>query len=265
VTYGGRAFGAVLAALLMVAVVATSALRVARVEAQPARRGATLEALRLVPRVLHRQSVRGRSFRLLRWRVPLDRMALDLTEIDRRETMADALRRTRGTLAVNGAFFDERGATMGLAVAGGEVRGEVSPVIGGGVMVVRNGRASLHWSEGFSLPEGVEFAVQAKPVLVMGGQIVRLRRGVQPADRTALCIRDGGRTVDVYVARSTHPRARGGPTLRAFARALLDAGCDDALNLDGGRSTGAAWREGSRTVVLAARAVIHQLVIVRPR
>lgn len=239
---------------------------VPHVEAQRPR-GGMLEAIRLVPRVAHRQGTRGRSFRLLRWRVRLDRMQLDLAPIDRRETIADALRRTSSTLVVNGMFFDHVGATMGLAVAGGAVQGEgrISPVIGGGVLMVRDGRASLHWSEGFELPAGAEFAVQAKPVLVMDGEIAPLRSSVQPADRTALCIRNQGRVVDVYVARSAHPRARGGPTLRMLARTLVDAGCEAALNLDGGRSTGAAWREGRRTVVLAPRAQIHQLIVARPR
>jgi uncharacterized protein YigE (DUF2233 family) len=235
------------------------------VQAQPRGRRGGLEAIRLIPRVVHRTGLHGRQFRLLRWRVRLDRMALDLTEMAPRETISDALRRTRATLILNGGFFDTRGDSMGLAVAGGQLQREPSAEIGGGMLVVRDGRASIHFSQGFVLPPGTDFAVQAKPVLVMGSQIAPLRSGVQPADRTAVCVRDEGRILDFYVARSAHPRARGGPTLRSLARTLQEAGCESALNLDGGRSTGAAWREGRRTVVLAARTVIHQLIVARPR
>jgi uncharacterized protein YigE (DUF2233 family) len=226
---------------------------------------ASLDPLRLFPHVARLSGARGRSFRLLRWRLPLDRVAIELGRLGRAESLGSALRRTRAALIVNGGFFDSRGRPIGLAVSGGELQSEHSSQIRGGVLVVGGaGRASLHASDGFVLPAGTRFALQSQPRLVVGSRVVPIRGPVRPADRTALCIRAAGRVIDVYVARSRHPRARGGPTLAAFARALQRAGCEDALNLDGGRSTGAAWRENRRSLVLAARAPIHQLIVVRP-
>jgi hypothetical protein len=99
---------------------------------------------------------------------------------------------------------------------------------------------------------------------VVDSRTVDIRGEIRTADRTALCIRDAGRTLDVYVARSGHPRANGGPTLGLFARALQRAGCEQALNLDGGSSTGAAWREGRRRVALPPRGAMRQIIVVRP-
>lgn len=67
--------------------------------------------------------------------------------------------------------------------------------------------------------------------------------------------------MDVYVARVDPSRGRAGPTLYTFARELLAEGCRDALNLDGGPSTGVAWRapEGVRAL-LPRRGVRHALV-----
>jgi hypothetical protein len=88
-----------------------------------------------------------------------------------------------------------------------------------------------------------------------------MRDDGQRAERTALCLRDDGRTIDVVIAKSPE----GGPSLFALARYLARTGCDDALNLDGGPSTGAAWREGDSVRVEAPRGAIRHAVVVRRR
>jgi hypothetical protein len=86
----------------------------------------------------------------------------------------------------------------------------------------------------------------------------------QIAERTALCARDGGRELEVIVARGEHPGR--GPTLALLADMLVSRGCTSALNLDGGPSTGAAWRDASGTHTLAPRGSIrHAIAIWAPR
>ena len=82
------------------------------------------------------------------------------------------------------------------------------------------------------------------------------------ADRTALCLRDGGRTLDVVVARTNDAAGRDGPTLYRFARALARRGCQQALNLDGGPSTGVAWRDGEQVRFLPPRSPVRHAVAI---
>ena len=87
----------------------------------------------------------------------------------------------------------------------------------------------------------------------------------QRAERTALCIRDEGRTVDVVIAEPADGTR--GPSLYALGQFLAEKHrCDDALNLDGGPSTGVAYRTGdagSAPRVLPPRGPLRYAIIAR--
>jgi uncharacterized protein YigE (DUF2233 family) len=118
------------------------------------------------------------------------------------------------------------------------------PRIGGGIVAIAGDRATQLDAEArFELPPRTRFAIQCRPRLVVDGQVNIRRPGTNTASRTALCVRGGGGELDVYVARVDPSRGRAGPTLWTFAHHLAEEGCEQALNLDGGPSTGAAWRD----------------------
>ena len=124
--------------------------------------------------------------------------------------------------------------------------------LGGGVVTVARGHAQLFAVEDYVAPSGIDFAVQCRPRLVVGSaQHVKQDDG-REAERTALCLRDAGSTLEVVIARGAAPGA--GPTLSAWSALLAARGCEGALNLDGGPSTGAAWREGGAIKTLPPRA-----------
>jgi exopolysaccharide biosynthesis protein len=87
------------------------------------------------------------------------------------------------------------------------------------------------------------------------------------AERTALCVRDAGRTVVVIA----EPRAGSrGPSLFALAQYLAagDQRCEDALNLDGGPSTGVAYRGGEAAMsmkVMPPRGPLRYALVMRDR
>jgi len=219
----------------------------------------------MLPSVLVRPVAPRRGYRIFRWSLPLARVELDLRRLPTGRGVRRTLTRTHAKLVVNAGFFDSHGHTLGLSVAKGRQHSPYSARLGGGVVTVRRGVAELHSAVGFETPEDTEFALQAKPRLVVDGEALPMH-GVQVrADRTGLCLRDEGRTLDIVVARSRHPNGHGGPTLRQFARALEAMGCEAALNLDGGRSTAAAWRHRGRLHVLPPRDVIRQVIVVRAR
>ncbi|HKU37074.1 MAG TPA: phosphodiester glycosidase family protein, partial [Polyangiales bacterium] len=106
----------------------------------------------------------------------------------------------------------------------------------GGTLIVQQTRARiLRSSQLPRTPAGVELAVQCKPRLVEARKVVSGLNAQGHAARTAICLRDGGHTLDAYLS---DPADRG-PTLAELGDWLAAEGCDDALNLDGGPSTAA--------------------------
>jgi hypothetical protein len=87
------------------------------------------------------------------------------------------------------------------------------------------------------------------------------------AERSALCTRDGGHTVDVVIVRGSDDGESPGPSLFALSKQLAWMGCESALNLDGGPSTGVAWREAGDGPVrlLTPRGPVRHVIAFRER
>jgi hypothetical protein len=184
----------------------------------------------------------GRTYALHRFRFDLARTRIDVEDLAFQSPLRSALERRRATLAVNGGFWDTERQPEGLTIDGERRIGELSASIGGGLLVVDGGRARILdvTAPGFEPVTHADLALQCMPRLVADGAVIA-RNTRRPADRTAICLRDEGRTLDVYVARTDDPMGHGGPSLFQLATKLREEGCEDALNLDGGGSTGVAW------------------------
>ena len=136
------------------------------------------------------------------------------------------------------------------------------PALGGGVLVVRGGRAEVVDATSFSPPTEADFAIQARPRLVVGSTVNLRGDDGRKAERTALCVRDDGRRIEAILAHGKGPLP-GGPTLTMLAEMLASRGCEGALNLDGGPSSGAAWQGEERVEVRSPRAAIRHAVTIR--
>jgi uncharacterized protein YigE (DUF2233 family) len=205
------------------------------------------------------ERTKAAGYEVLAFRVELPRARVTIVDVAMSPTLEAVLPRTQGSLAVNGGFFTPDTQPEGLAVSEGRELSAKSLVLGGGVLTVVRGRGQLFAVEDYVPPEGLDFAVQCRPRLVVGAaQHVKKDDG-READRTALCLRDGGSTLEVVIARGA---AGLGPRLSAWSALLVARGCEGALNLDGGPSTGAAWREGGAIKVLPPRAGIRHAIVV---
>ena len=187
-----------------------------------------------------------------------------IADLAMRGSLAEALG-GEGRVAVNAGFFDPLGKPLGLAVSGGKVLSKFSPTMSGGVFFTVDGVAHLAATEEFDPETRVDFAVQCRPRLVVHGKANVRGDDGQRAERTALCIRDEGRTVDVVIAEPADGTR--GPSLYALGQFLAEKHrCDDALNLDGGPSTGVAYRTGdagSAPRVLPPRGPLRYAIIAR--
>lgn len=204
-----------------------------------------------------RATVDGRE--VLAFRVDLRSARLRIIDVAMGTDLGAVLARTGASLAVNGGFFSADARPEGLVVSEGREISAKSLALGGGVLTVARGRGELFATEDYAAPDGVDFAMQCRPRLVVGGvQHVKKDDG-REAERTALCLRDSA-TLEIIVTLGASPGR--GPTLSAWSRLLATRGCTGALNLDGGPSTGVAWREGGGVRALAPKAGIRHAIVV---
>jgi uncharacterized protein YigE (DUF2233 family) len=151
--------------------------------------------------------------------------------------------------AVNGGFFEADGSASGLLASHGRRMGRLDARAGSGVLVVSQGRASLMSADDASETTEGDVIVQCGPRLVEPDGAIGIRTDDgKRASRTAACIRDGGHELD-FVLAWTRNGDRDGPGLFEMAEWLREplfatetSGCEAALNLDGGPSTGIVLR-----------------------
>jgi len=188
----------------------------------------------------------GKSSRMHRFRVRLAEVRSEITDLGFERPVSASLE--DAMLAINGGYWEwHRGKPrmIGWVVSNGTQLSPLRTKLDGGVLIVQQARARIARSAGLSAkPQGIELAVQCRPRLVESGKVVPDLNTQGRAARTAVCVRDGGRTLDAYLSE---PRDRS-PTLAELGQWLAAEGCTDALNLDGGPSTAAAYR-GSDNVL----------------
>lgn len=157
-------------------------------------------------------------------------------------------------VAVNAGFFEPDFTPSGLMIESAHVLSPANARGGSGVLVIRGGAARLVPYDSVADDSTIgqaDLALQCGPRLIEAdGTLGIAREASQRAARTAVCIRDRGRTIDLVVAHRKD--GAGGPGLFTLATWLRDgilpgeSGCESALNLDGGPSTAITVR-GSDT------------------
>ena len=206
----------------------------------------------------------ARRYAVRTWPFSLDRYEMRVEDIGMTTALDAVVQRTGAELAVNGGFFDPEGKALGLAMADGAVLSRLSIIASGGVLTSDGERAQLWETEKFKLAEGTKFAIQCRPRLVVDSAPNVRRDDGQRSERTALCVRDGGKTVEVFLVKSESGEVSG-PSLFALGRFLARRGCEGALNLDGGPSTGLAFRENGAVTLLAPRRPVRHAVTFKRR
>jgi uncharacterized protein YigE (DUF2233 family) len=199
------------------------------------------------------------------WTRSLEAYELTIEDIGMSTALDDVLEKSGGDLVVNGGFFDDQKKALGLTMSNGIRLSPLAKKLSGGVLTVAGDakKAELFETESFDPPDGLKFAVQCRPRLVVKGEAnVKSDDGHRSA-RTAMCLRDGGKTIETFLVRG----GEGGPSLFTLGKWLASKGCEDALNLDGGPSTGAAWREdgSGEKKLLAPRGPIRHAIVFKRR
>jgi len=166
-------------------------------------------------------------------------------------------------LVTDSGFFEPGNDPSGVVISRGRTLHGGGPRGGSGVLAFAGDRVAVvpvDTRDGgtFAHDGGVTTALQCGPRVVdPGGRPGIYRHDGRFAARTVACVRDGGRVLDVVTTWDVDDGRRG-PELYDLATVLSgpsplgDAtGCEAALNLDGGPSTGLYLRDqasGGRTV-----------------
>lgn len=173
----------------------------------------------------------------------------------RAQTAAEAARAPGIVAAVNGGFFDEHRAPLGLRIADGKIRAPLRPHADWGVLLIDDWRARIVHTTDVRGAVTARAAIQVGPRLVVGGAPLGLKP--QRARRTAVALDRDGRHLTLVLADAP-------ADANALARALAAAGFDAALLLDGGPSTQLALRAGdARDDIPGGYAVPDLLVIAK--
>jgi len=217
----------------------------------------------------------ARRYPVKSWAFSLDRYEMRIEDANMTMSLDTLLKKTESDLVVNAGFFDPDGKPVGLAMSDGAIVSRLKSNLSGGILTTDGLRARLSPTEGFSLVDGgggsenVKFAVQCRPRLVVDREANVKSDDGKRAERTALCIREEGARVDVIVALRSDDGESPGPSLFALAKHLTEVmSCDAALNLDGGPSTGVAWRspgEGDNVHLLPPRGPVRLAIAFREK
>ncbi|MEY4514841.1 MAG: hypothetical protein RLZZ450_6963, partial [Pseudomonadota bacterium] len=151
-------------------------------------------------------------------------------------------------LLINGGYWAYQGSAkkiQGLLVVNGVQHAPRANNLNGGVLEVRAGKGRLLSSDTTFDATGALLAVQCSPRLVDQGRVIPKLESARLAARTALCLRDDGTTLDAYLTRDDTRT-----TLAELGAFLVREGCQAALNLDGGPSTAAAFRDGEKLLTV---------------
>jgi uncharacterized protein YigE (DUF2233 family) len=192
---------------------------------------------------------------------PLSDVSIAIEDVHMSTRLDLALADPSVELAINGGFFGTDTEPIGLASSAGSDLGKFAPGMSGGVLSVSGGRARLTATEEYK-NEPVSFAIQCRPRLVVQSRVNIRSDDGRRAPRTAICIKERGLEMDVVVAGL---EGRPEPTLRELAEELAQDGCEEALNLDGGPSSGWASRADGGITFDSPRAPVRHAVVVRHR
>lgn len=139
------------------------------------------------------------------------------------------VKNTGAIAAINGGYFAPDFSSLGLLVQDGKQINKLKWISWWHVFKITNGEPQIVSKQEFALTPDINMAIQAGPRLVINGAVTQ---GLKPSNskRTGIGITKEGNVI-IAVTDNYFP------SMTEFAKSLLEVGCYNALNLDGGSST----------------------------
>lgn len=143
-------------------------------------------------------------------------------------------RQVKSPLAINGGFFTPEIVPIGLRLSERELKVPFKNISWWGIFYIMNKQAHLVPAKAFEFNEGIDFAIQSGPRLLVNRHILPLKAGI--AERSALCINASGEVLLIATKNAAMSTTDLAKILKAPEK-NNGLNCIDALNLDGGHST----------------------------
>ncbi len=146
--------------------------------------------------------------------------------------VASFVERTKSAVVVNANFFNEKHAPLGLVMSRGILHQALKPgssLLNGVFAFGGSSGAKVFRADRF-LSLGITDALQAGPLLIEGGVITNIR-DQRRERRAGVCVDQQDRIIIFSSSSEVW-----GVTLSELQELLINVGCKDALNFDGGGS-----------------------------
>ncbi len=175
--------------------------------------------------------------------------------------LSDWMQKEQATAIINGGYFDNQNNATALVVSNGQVSGSSYNGFGGMLSVDTHGTIalrSLHDQPYDPNNEQLQQATQSSPMLLLHSKATQFDANAASSRRSAVAVDKQGRLLFIVSPNMAF-------TLGEFADLLAtsDLAIDNALNLDGGASTGLYVKAGSQQASIDSIAKLPIVIIVK--
>jgi exopolysaccharide biosynthesis protein len=177
-------------------------------------------------------------------------------------SMSEWVQKEHATALINGGYFNGQDQATALVVSNGTAYGTSYQGFGGMLDVDAQGNLQLRSlsQQPYSSSENLAQATQSSPMLMVDGQRTQFTADQQADPRSVVAVDKDGRLLFIV---SPDPAF----TLDDLADLLVhsDLSLENALNLDGGSSTGLAVNAGAQSVSLDSYVNLPVVIAVKER
>lgn len=181
---------------------------------------------------------------------------------DKPLSMQEWMQKEQATALINGGYFDASDRATALVIANGQASGTSYSGFGGMLDVDAQGNVQVRSlrDHPYDPSEGLKQATQCTPMLLLNGKRTQFDGGTKTSPRSVVALDKQGRLLFIASPGLAF-------TLDELATLLQksDLGLVDALNLDGGSSTGMYVNAGSQSVELDSYVNLPIVVVVKEK
>jgi exopolysaccharide biosynthesis protein len=177
-------------------------------------------------------------------------------------SMEDWMKKEQALALMNGGFFDGTDQSTALVVSNGQAFGTSYQGFGGMLDVNASGQVEIRSlvNQPYDSSEGLKQATQCEPMLMLNGQRTQFTADNKISPRSVVALDKQGRLLFIVSPSLSF-------TLDELATLLAQSDLDlaNALNMDGGSSTGLYVNAGSQSVSIDSYTNLPIMIVVKKK
>jgi exopolysaccharide biosynthesis protein len=177
-------------------------------------------------------------------------------------SMEDWMKKEQALALMNGGFFDGMDQATALVISNGQASGTSYQGFGGMLDVNAQGKVEIRSlaSQPYDPSEGLTQATQCEPMLMLNGQRTQFSADNKASPRSVVALDKEGRLLFIVSPGLSF-------TLDELATLLVqsDLNLANALNMDGGSSTGLYVNAGSQSVNIDSYTNLPIMIVVKKK